>query len=94
MKFAVSILALLLAGASSIRHGAGFRRDLRGSSNKRCSVGMSKTKSKGGKDRSALFQRIATFPICSQIEANCNTNTTTVAEIVTASNDGNTLIYR
>jgi len=39
------------------------------------------------------FKRIATFPVCKQIERNCNTDTVTVAEIVAASADGNTLIY-
>jgi len=39
------------------------------------------------------FNRISTFPICSQIEANCDTNIETVAEIVVASDDGMTLIY-
>ena len=39
------------------------------------------------------FNRIATFPVCQQIEANCNTDEETAAEIVAASVDGNTLIY-
>jgi len=39
------------------------------------------------------FNRIATFPICSQIDANCNTDAETVAEIVAVSEDGMTLIY-
>lgn len=40
-----------------------------------------------------FFNRIATYPVCMQIDTLCNTNTETVAEIVAASNDGNTLIY-
>ncbi|RKF21515.1 esterase-like activity of phytase family protein [Alginatibacterium sediminis] len=39
------------------------------------------------------FNRIATFAVCRQLDENCNTDTETSAEIVTASNDGNTLIY-
>ncbi len=39
------------------------------------------------------FNRIASFPVCSQIDANCNTDIETSAEIVAASSDGNTLIY-
>jgi hypothetical protein len=39
------------------------------------------------------FNRIATFPVCKQIQASCDTDTETVAEIVTASKDGMTLIY-
>lgn len=39
------------------------------------------------------FNRVATFPICQQIDPACNTDTETVAEIVAATSDGNTLIY-
>ncbi len=39
------------------------------------------------------FKRIATFPVCSQIDENCDTDEETVAEIVTASSDYMTLIY-
>ncbi|GFH51752.1 esterase-like activity of phytase family protein [Chaetoceros tenuissimus] len=39
------------------------------------------------------FNRIATFPVCSQLDADCNTDTETAAEIVTVSGDLNTLIY-
>ena len=39
------------------------------------------------------FNRVATFPACMQIDANCNTNEETGAEIVAASTDGMTLIY-
>jgi hypothetical protein len=39
------------------------------------------------------FIRTAVYPVCQQIEANCNTDDETAAEIVTASSDGNTLIY-
>ncbi|MDZ7922778.1 MAG: esterase-like activity of phytase family protein [Marinagarivorans sp.] len=39
------------------------------------------------------FNRVATFFTCEQISPVCNTDETTVAEIVAASKDGNTLIY-
>ena len=39
------------------------------------------------------FNRIATFPVCSQIDPTCNTDEETAAEIVAASTDGMTLIY-
>ncbi len=39
------------------------------------------------------FNRIATLPSCMQINATCNTNDVTAAEIVAASVDGMTLIY-
>ena len=40
-----------------------------------------------------VFKRIASFPVCSQIEANCNDDTETAAEIVAASADATKLIY-
>ncbi len=39
------------------------------------------------------FNRIATFPVCQQIDATCNTDEETASEIVAASTDGMTLIY-
>ena len=40
------------------------------------------------------FSRLATYPICAQLElGDCNVDDETAAEIVTASTDGNTLIY-
>ncbi|MEW6167269.1 MAG: esterase-like activity of phytase family protein [Pseudomonadota bacterium] len=39
------------------------------------------------------FRRIATFPVCLQDEAGCNSDTATAAEIAAASEDGLTLIY-
>ncbi|WP_444995207.1 esterase-like activity of phytase family protein [Aliikangiella sp. IMCC44359] len=39
------------------------------------------------------FIRIASFPVCSQIDINCDTETETAAEIVAASSDGRILIY-
>jgi len=39
------------------------------------------------------FVRIASFPVCTQLDADCNVDTETAAEIVDISKDGNTLIY-
>ncbi|MEM7435025.1 MAG: esterase-like activity of phytase family protein [Myxococcota bacterium] len=39
------------------------------------------------------FNRVSSFLICSQIDPTCNDDTETAAEIVTATEDGNTLIY-
>jgi len=39
------------------------------------------------------FNRIASFPICTQIDLTCNTDTETAAEIIAVSEDGNSLIY-
>lgn len=40
-----------------------------------------------------FFTRVATFPVCLQIDPTCNVNTETVAEIVAASEDGMYLAY-
>ena len=63
---------------------------------KRCNIGgVSETcrKTCGHCTKNMSFNRIATFPICSQLDANCNTATVTAADIVTATDDGMTLIY-
>jgi len=39
------------------------------------------------------YQRIATFPICKQIDATCNTDVETVADMVVVTDDGMTLVY-
>lgn len=39
------------------------------------------------------FVRVATLPVCTQLDANCDTDTQTAAEIVDVSEDGQTLIY-
>lgn len=39
------------------------------------------------------FNRIATFPVCLQLDPNCNVDDETVSEIIYASKDGNTLVY-
>ena len=41
----------------------------------------------------ASFKRVSSFLVCSQIDATCDTDDETAAEIVAASTDGNTLIY-
>jgi hypothetical protein len=46
-----------------------------------------------GMTMSKYFQRVSTFFACSQIDPTCNTGDESVAEIVTASSDGKTLIY-
>ena len=40
-----------------------------------------------------VFNRVSSFLVCTQIDANCNDDTETVAEIVAASADGATLVY-
>ena len=44
-------------------------------------------------EESYYFTRVATFPVCSQIDENCDTDEETAAEIVAASSDKMTLIY-
>jgi len=39
------------------------------------------------------FNRISSYPVCAQIDVNCDTDAETAAEIVAVSSDGNTLIY-
>ena len=39
------------------------------------------------------FNRVSTFPVCSQVGASCESDTETAAEIVAASEDGMTLVY-
>jgi len=39
------------------------------------------------------FNRIASFPVCSQLHTHCDTDTETSAEILAVSSDNNTLIY-
>ena len=41
----------------------------------------------------AYFTRIATFPVCKQLDDTCNTDEETVAEIVDVTTDGTLLIY-
>lgn len=39
------------------------------------------------------FNRISSFPVCLQMDPNCNVDNETVSEIIYASEDGNTLVY-
>ena len=49
---------------------------------------------KGAKGAKGMnFNRIATFPICKQLDPTCNTDTETVAEIVSVTDNGLTLVY-
>jgi len=47
----------------------------------------------GSDTRAFNFVRVATLPVCAQINADCDTDTETAAEIVDVSEDGTTLIY-
>lgn len=44
-------------------------------------------------DASRVFNRIATFPVCSQRGSSCDSDETTAAEIIAATADGLTLVY-
>ena len=52
-----------------------------------------KLKKKPKKSEKAYFNRVSVFPICTQIDAACDTDDETVAEIVVATKDGMTLVY-
>lgn len=56
-------------------------------------VSISVASLSGCPNRTGHFNRIATYPVCQQIDNSCDTDTETAAEIVAASADGNTLIY-
>lgn len=97
MKFSLILLTTL---ASSVA-GSGFRGTTSGSprrvlgSKGGCKTGLDRVKTSKGSRGDELFRRIATFPICSQIDLSegCNSDTETVAEIVAVSMDGMTLVY-
>lgn len=44
-------------------------------------------------DTSSNFVRVATFPVCMQLNATCDDDTATSAEIIDVSGDGMTLVY-
>lgn len=94
---AVSSLLLLLS--SSFVSADATSRRLRGKAGKAgCDLfskgGKAGKSSKSKKaSKSHAFNRVSTFQACRNIEADCNTNTETVAEIVAASHDGMTLVY-
>jgi hypothetical protein len=41
----------------------------------------------------SFFNRVATYPVCQQLDPTCNVDTETVAEIAAVSQDGNTIVY-
>ena len=49
--------------------------------------------SASGAPKPNYFQRVASFPVCLQLDPTCNVDTTTFSNFVTASEDGMTLIY-
>ena len=94
MKFVLPLF-LSLAIAAEAKHSS------HGSLQNRRKAKAGKSKSKAGKSKKCdkktgknmNFNRVATFPICTQIDAACNTDTETVAEIVVSTDDGMTLVY-
>jgi hypothetical protein len=57
------------------------------------SKGSKGSKGPKGSKQDAYFQRVSSFPLCSQYELACDDDTETAAEITTVSEDGMTLIY-
>lgn len=96
MKFTSAIVLLLpfLLDGVQARSGS-LRRTLKASKDsKGCKASKSSKSLKSSKSSKGMnFNRVATFPICSQIDATCNDDTETVAEIVSATDDGMTLVY-
>lgn len=102
---AVIILALLSLEAAtctatvdevSARNNNRYLKKKKKSKGKNCDLWTKEGKGgKGGKKskKNYSFNRVSTFPVCLQLDSDCNTDTETVAEIVTASSDGMTLIY-
>lgn len=54
---------------------------------------MDSTKASMADKGTHYFNRVASFAVCTQIDPTCNTNIETSAEIVSATADGNTLVY-
>ena len=99
MKFSSALVLLLplLVEQAQARFG-GLRRQLKSAkTSKDCKAPKSSKSSRSFKSSKSSkgmnFNRIATFAVCSQIDGSCNDDTETSAEIVTASEDGMTLIY-
>lgn len=57
------------------------------------STSASLTSNSSGSTTSSNFNRIASFPVCSQLAADCNIADETSSEIVAASSDGMMLVY-
>ncbi|EJK46736.1 hypothetical protein THAOC_34583 [Thalassiosira oceanica] len=91
MKLIHAASALLTLGASAVDFGS-RNGGLFGKQDAKMPMGKS---GKCDEPRPPLryFNRIATFPVCSQIDINCDTDEETVAEIVVATEDGMTLVY-
>jgi hypothetical protein len=104
MKFIHAFLLLTAAALSSDAQSFHDTRKLKGGKAPKGTKGAHKS-AKGTKthkkapksckkgSKGMNFNRIATFPICTQIDGTCNTDTETVAEIVVAANNGMTLVY-
>jgi len=96
MKFTnaiVLLLPLLLDGVQA-RFGSPRRTLKDAKDSKACKASKASKSLKSSKSSKGMnFNRVATFAICSQIDGSCDVDTETVAEIVSASEDGMTLIY-
>jgi hypothetical protein len=90
LKTLICISALLLASAS---FGNDDRRGGWSDDGGYWSGGGDYDDDNGGPRKARSFNRVASFLVCSQIDPTCNDDTETVAEIVSASKDGHTLIY-
>ena len=97
MKLLHAFLLLTASALSSDAHSFHNTRKLKGGKatkgTKATKGGKKKPKSCKKGSKGMNFNRVATFPICTQIDGTCNTDTETVAEIVVAANDGMTLVY-
>jgi len=94
MRFCFFGLALL-ASLGSKSHVNGHVQHT-GRSLKGAKASKARKNVKGSKGAVAMkqsFNRISTFPICSQIDINCDTDVETVAEIAAISKDGLTVVY-
>lgn len=80
MTYKLSRLSAALVAASALTLTSGF------------AVAANKADSKRAND-GKHFVRIATLPVCTQIDAACDTDTETAAEISAVSHDGRTVIY-
>ena len=91
--------------AQNVRRTKGGKAGKKSKTSKGGKAGKKSKTSKGGKagkkskkgskkcSKSMNFNRIATFPICSQISPTCDTDTETNAEIVAVADNGNCLVY-
>mmetsp|Transcript_47959 Transcript_47959/g.72547 ORF Transcript_47959/g.72547 Transcript_47959/m.72547 type:complete len:497 (-) Transcript_47959:1079-2569(-) len=97
----LSLLSTVEAVSIGVEEFNGSARGLKGAKDNKRRGGKGGKRGKNGKNgkngavecEDMNFNRIATFAICKQLDATCNTDTETVAEIVTATEDGMTLVY-